>query len=133
MKWTDSREIAIALVDAHPDVDPASIRFTDRLRSRLGIDFTMSNELEVAEARLTGRIRGPVVDADAKVARLSELAREFRGADGLTVAIGDGANDLPMMDAADVSVAYRAKPRVRAHATHAIDHCGLDAALNLFI
>ena len=107
--------------------------FTDRLQSRLGIDFTMSNELEVAQGRLTGRIRGAVVDADAKVARLSELACELRGPDGLTVAIGDGANDLPMMDAADVSVAYRAKPRVRAHATHAIDHCGLDAALNLFI
>ena len=48
------------------------------------------------------------------------------------MAIGDGANDLPMLSRADVSIAYRAKPVVRAHATYAIDHCGLDAVLNLF-
>ncbi|MGE5105763.1 MAG: HAD hydrolase family protein, partial [Betaproteobacteria bacterium] len=61
-----------------------------------------------------------------------ELARELRGEGGLTVAIGAGANDLPMLAQADVSVGYRAKPVVRAQATHAIDHCGLDAVLNLF-
>ena len=54
------------------------------------------------------------------------------GEAGLVVAIGDGANDLPMFAEADVSVAYRAKPVVRASATHAIDHCGLDGVLNLF-
>jgi phosphoserine phosphatase len=98
------------------------------------IDFRSSLERRVALlAGVPIAVLERVYDADAKVARLSELARELRGPDGLTVAIGDGANDLPMMDAADVSVAYRAKPRVRAHATHAIDHCGLDAALNLFI
>ena len=51
---------------------------------------------------------------------------------GIVVAIGDGANDLPMLKAADVSIAYHAKPLVRAQATYAIDHCGLDAVLNLF-
>jgi phosphoserine phosphatase len=54
------------------------------------------------------------------------------GKSGLVVAIGDGANDLPMFTEADISVAYRAKPIVRAKATHAIDHCGLDGVLNLF-
>jgi len=61
------------------------------------------------------------------------VAMRARHADGgWVVAIGDGANDLPMLRAADVSVAYHAKPVVRAQATHAIDHGGLDAVLNLF-
>ncbi|HSV18062.1 MAG TPA: phosphoserine phosphatase SerB [Casimicrobiaceae bacterium] len=106
--------------------------FTERLRERLGLHYTASNELEVANGVLTGRILGPIVDAAAKAEALRVRAQALRGTDGLVVALGDGANDVPMLRAADVSIAFRAKPVVRAAATHAIDHCGLDAALNLF-
>jgi len=106
--------------------------FTDRLKARLRFDDTASNTLEIADGRLTGRLSGPIVDAREKAARLRALRQHVCGDGGIAVAIGDGANDLAMLKAADVSVAYRAKPVVRAEATYAIDHCGLDAVLNLF-
>ena len=107
--------------------------FTDRLQARLGLDYTLSNTLEVVDRKLTGRLVGTIVDGTAKAEEFSRLGGDLKGRDGLTVAFGDGANDVPMLSRADVSIAYRAKPVLRAHATYAIDHCGLDAALNLFV
>ena len=104
--------------------------FTDRLKARVGLRHAVSNVLEVDGGRLTGRVAGDIVDADAKAQALRDLRASLPA--GLAVAIGDGANDLPLFRAADVSIAYRAKPVVREKATHALDHSGLDAVVNLF-
>ncbi len=105
--------------------------FTERLRERLGLDHTLSNVLGIEGGRLTGRIEGEIVDATAKAEALRRLKATMPGK--LAVGIGDGANDLPMLAVADVSVAYHAKPVVRAQATHQLDWCGLDAVANLFV
>lgn len=106
--------------------------FTERLKQRLGIDYTISNELELAGEKLTGQVVGRVVDAQAKAARFRGVAQALGAARSQTVAIGDGANDLPMLAEAGVSVAYRAKPVVKAKASCALDFSGLDGVLHLF-
>jgi len=106
--------------------------FTDRLKQRLGLDFTISNQLEMKDAKLTGGLVGRIVDAEAKAARFRELAHALGAAREQTVAIGDGANDLKMMAEAGLSVAYRAKPVVKAKASCALDYSGLDGVLHLF-
>ena len=106
--------------------------FTERLKARLGIDYTISNRLEVANGRLTGEVLGEVVDAQAKAAKFAEVMNELGAPREQTVAIGDGANDLEMMALAGTSIAFHAKPVVRAQASCAISYCGLDAAVRLF-
>jgi phosphoserine phosphatase len=106
--------------------------FTERLKHRLGIDYTISNHLEIAGGKLTGELVGDIVDADAKALRFRDVMHELGATREETVAIGDGANDLKMMAAAGVSVAFHAKPVVRAQASCAITYCGLDAVVNLF-
>ncbi len=106
--------------------------FTERLRQRLGIDYTISNRLEIAAGKLTGRVLGDVVDADAKAGKFCAVALELAAAKEQTVAIGDGANDLKMMSEAGYSIAFHAKPVVRAQAGCALDWCGLDAVVSLF-
>lgn len=106
--------------------------FTERLKARLELDETLSNVLDIQDGRLTGRVLGSIVDADAKAAKFRQLAQRLGARPEQTVAIGDGANDLKMMAAAGTSIAYRAKPIVRAQATHALSYCGLDGVLNLF-
>jgi phosphoserine phosphatase len=106
--------------------------FTDRLQARLGLDETASNTLEIVDGRLTGRLLGPIFGGQEKAASLHAMRDRYAGDGGIVVAIGDGANDLPMLKQADISIAYHAKPVVRAQATYAVDRCGLDAVLNLF-
>lgn len=105
---------------------------TERLKERLGLDYTRSNKLGVSAGKLTGAIEGRIVDADVKRDALLAVRDELKAARDETIAIGDGANDLRFMSEVGVSVAYRAKPVVRSQATHAIDFVGLDGVLNLF-
>ncbi len=84
-------------------------------------------------ARLTGRVLGAIVDGAAKAAKLRAEMHRLGLQREQALAIGDGANDIPMMSEAGISVAYRAKPAVREHATHALDHAPLDGVLNLFL
>ena len=107
--------------------------FTAWLQQRLGIDEALSNVLDIERGRLTGRVLGAIVDGGAKAAKLREEMHRLGAQHEQVLAIGDGANDIPMMREAGTSVAYRARPAVREHATHALDHSGLDGALNLFI
>jgi phosphoserine phosphatase len=106
--------------------------FTERLKARLRMDEARSNRLEVADGRLTGRLLGPIVNADAKRRIVEQTCALLGCTPAQAIVVGDGANDLKMMSIAGLSVAYHAKPIVRNETHHAINHCGLDALLNLF-
>ena len=106
--------------------------FTERLKERLGLDETLSNVLEIDNGKLSGRVLGTIVDAEAKAAKFRQMARRLGAAREQTVAIGDGANDLKMMAEAGTSVGYRAKPVVRDKASCCLDHSGLDGVIHLF-
>lgn len=107
--------------------------FTDRLKPRLGLDFTRSNQLEIEDDRLTGRVIGPVIDQHAKRDTVAEVCRQIGCAHEQVIAVGDGANDLEMMKLAGLSVAYRAKPKVREFANVSIDTGGLDRLLTVTV
>ena len=106
--------------------------FTERLKARLGLDHTISNVLEVRDGRLTGKVLGAIVDADAKAAKFREVLAALGARKEQSVAIGDGANDLKMMAESGLSIAFHAKPVVRAQADCAITWSGLDAVTRLF-
>ena len=110
--------------------------FTDRMRERLGFDYTRSNELEIINGRLTGRVTGPaggeIIDADGKARALAETCEQLECSTGRAIAIGDGANDLKMLKLAGISVAYRAKPVVQQQATYALNYARLDGVLAWF-
>jgi phosphoserine phosphatase len=106
--------------------------FTERLKGRLGLDYTISNTLEIKHGRLTGNVSGDIVDAQAKAAKFISVLKEIRATKEQSAAIGDGANDLKMMAEAGISVAFRAKPVVRAQASCALNWSDLDGVVNLF-
>jgi phosphoserine phosphatase len=105
--------------------------FTERLKLRLGLDAAIANTLEIVDGKLTGRVLGAILDAEGKATQLRRLRDQMGLAAHQVVAMGDGANDLKMMAAAGVSIAYHAKPVVRAQATHALNFVGLDGAIAL--
>ena len=99
--------------------------FTDVLQQRLGLNATFANVLEIDNGILTGKVIGDIVDADTKARAVIELARRFGIAHSQTVAIGDGANDLPMLKTAALGVAFHAKPKVQQAASARINQGSL--------
>jgi len=110
--------------------------FTERIKAKLNIDYTRSNQLELIDGRLTGKVTGPnggeIVDAEGKAQAVREACAQIGCATAKAIVVGDGANDVKMMQLAGVSVAYRAKPIVREQATYALNYSGLDGVLNWF-
>lgn len=105
--------------------------FGKQLQQRLGIDYVYANELEIVDGRITGEVIGDVVDGQRK----AELLRQLAEREGISleqvIAVGDGANDLPMLSIAGLGIAYRAKPIVKQSAQHSISTLGLDGILYL--
>lgn len=110
--------------------------FAERLRPRLGLDFVRSNQLEIVDGQLTGRLIeqpwGEICDGAQKRQTLLDLCSLLGCGPEQAIAMGDGANDLPMMSVAGLSVAYHAKPKVREQAHIAIHEGGLDRLLSCF-
>lgn len=105
--------------------------FTDKLKDRLGLDYAFANTLEIVNGRLTGKLVGEIIGAKEKGRILKRTCKELGFRKENLMAIGDGANDLPMFAEAEVSIAYHAKPIVRENATYAINHVGLDGVISL--
>lgn len=101
------------------------------LQQKLGIDYVFANELEVIEGKVTGRVAGEIVDGERKAQLLRELAARENISLEQVIAVGDGANDLPMLSIAGLGIAFRAKPLVKASAKQSISNLGLDAILYL--
>jgi phosphoserine phosphatase len=106
--------------------------FTERLKAQLGLDFTCANTLEIVDGKLTGKVTGEIVNASVKARTVRETCAKLGIATSQAIALGDGSNDLEMMAEVGLSVAFRAKPVVRAAANVAFNYVGLDGLLRLF-
>ncbi|HSH48201.1 MAG TPA: phosphoserine phosphatase SerB [Halomonas sp.] len=105
--------------------------FARRLQERLGFDEIHANELVIENGKVTGEVHEPIVDAERKAQLLRDIAEREGLSMEQTIAVGDGANDLKMLAAAGLGIAFRAKPKVREEARHSISTLGLDAVLYL--
>ena len=107
--------------------------FTERLKSRLNLDYTLANVLSVNNNKLEGSVKGDIVGAEAKETFLLQLCEELNIQPQQAIAMGDGANDLQMLSVAGLGIAYHAKPAVRAKADVSIQYRGLDAVLDFLL
>jgi len=105
--------------------------FTDRLKERLGLDFTNANKLAVHNGKLVGEVEGDICGANAKAEFLLAKCAELNISQSQIIAMGDGANDLMMMNEAGLSIAYHAKPKVQEQAHTRLNYCGLEGVLGL--
>ena len=105
--------------------------FANHVKALLGLDYAAANTLEIVDGKLTGNVLGDIVDADRKALELVKLRDELGLKVDQTIAIGDGANDLKMMAAAGVGIAYHAKPVVQQQAMYALNNTGLEGAIYL--
>lgn len=105
--------------------------FANNLKQKLGIDYVYANELEIEDGKVTGRVTGQVVDGARKAKLLLDIAEKENIQQQQVIAVGDGANDLPMLSQAGLGVAFRAKPLVKESAKHSISTLGLDGILYL--
>jgi phosphoserine phosphatase len=119
-----SRQIKMALVSG------GFTFFTERLKTRLGLDYTLANVLAKEGGKLQGHVEGDIVGAEAKAEFLQQLCTELKISPQQVIAMGDGANDLQMLGIAGLGVAYHAKPTVSAQADVALQYRGLDAVLD---
>jgi phosphoserine phosphatase len=106
--------------------------FAEQLKKRLKLDFIYSNTLEIVNGKLSGKLAGKIIDADAKAVKVEEIRKQLGLKKEQVIALGDGANDLKMMAQAGVSIAYHAQPIVLQQTTYAINHVGLEGVVNLF-
>lgn len=106
--------------------------FANHVKNLLGLDYAVSNTLEIVDGKLTGQVLGDIVDAQRKADELCALREQLGLNAKQTIAIGDGANDLKMMDVAGAGIAYHAKPMVQAKAMYALNASGLDGVAHLF-
>ncbi len=105
--------------------------FANHLKQRFGLDCVSANELDIVDGKLTGRVKGEIVNGEKKAELLRTMAGELSIDMRQTIAVGDGANDLPMLSIAGLGVAFHAKPLVKENARHAISTLGLDGILYL--
>lgn len=105
--------------------------FAYHVKAMLGLDYAVSNVLEIVDGKLTGNVAGDIVDAQRKADELVKVRDQLGLQVTQTIAIGDGANDLKMMGVAEIGIAYHAKPVVQEQAMYALNHVGLDGAIHL--